>query len=170
MTLIEKILEMKGDKPNGLLEDFAVEGGGKYKELEYIIIFRSMGFRCGYVLIPKDHQLYDLPEGYGGLPELEKLNVHGGITFNGYMEDLLEQITELPKDQKKIYLIGFDACHEYDGYDFDARDKIWTSKLLPPREFFLETQSNFLITIKSYEFMEAQCKHLIDQLVGDVVI
>jgi len=52
---------------------------------------------CGYVLIPKEHFLYDK-----SMDELnEILDVHGGITFNNYLT-------------KYEYFIGFDCGHAGD--------------------------------------------------------
>lgn len=58
MSCITEILKVKGDKDFIVSGEIAIEGGGTYKDYEYIITFTSSGHRCGYVAIPESHSLY----------------------------------------------------------------------------------------------------------------
>ena len=69
-------------KTTGLI----VEGGGVYKDYEYLITFTSLGHRCGYVALKGDEG-YDKKEGY----DLD-LDVHGGITFKDRTHSLKSSI------------------------------------------------------------------------------
>lgn len=64
MSCIPKILELKGTKeflpiPSLNQQDkyttTVIEGGGNYKGYDYLITFRDMGFRCGYVALEPNH-------------------------------------------------------------------------------------------------------------------
>lgn len=70
----------------------------------------------GYVAVPPEHPLYR--KGYDK-PEVEKLDVHGGVTF-AYTADKLPTATEYldhkvpPRDW---WVFGFDTCHYGDNSD-----------------------------------------------------
>lgn len=71
-----------------------------YKGYKYYIRYRLLAtndFYCGYVEIPKKHSLYGVDED-----ELEYINVHGGLTFSGFL------------DFSDEYLLGFDCTHAGD--------------------------------------------------------
>lgn len=57
----------------------------------------NLGILLGYVKIPEHHPLYEAVE-----EQFSKLDVHGGITFNGYMK------------KYDGYFLGFDCCHAGD--------------------------------------------------------
>lgn len=82
-----------------------------YKGYKYYIRRRSLDFRdfyCGYVEIPKDHICYGVDED-----DLEEINVHGGLTFSGYL------------DFSDEYLLGFDCAHA--GDDTSVEDANYTA-------------------------------------------
>ena len=93
MSCITEILKMKSDKevfvPDG--EWIAVEGGGTYKDYEYLIVLNTNGHRCGYVAIPPEHPYSNTPEEertfMGGRKykhyDYDSLDIeaHGGLTF-----------------------------------------------------------------------------------------
>lgn len=68
---------------------YTIEEERFYKGFEYQIIAINLGFRCGYVKLPKELQDVDV----------YALNVHGGITY------------------KHDEIIGFDCGHYCDKYD-----------------------------------------------------
>lgn len=153
MGCITQLLEMKGDKEilpvhNGVV----IEGGGVYKDLEYIIVFTDYGHRCGYVAVPSEYS-YDV----------DNISCHWGITFEGsdhHAKDLL------PVPCSDMWL-GFDAAHCEDHPCYDTARKYFGDKDKYP---LLEEAHKPLyqfrdITHKTYGFMEEQCKFIIDQLV-----
>lgn len=93
MSCITEILKLKGDKdvfiPDG--EWIAVEGGGTYKDYEYIIVLNTSGHRCGYVAIPPEHPYSNKPReertSFGSKKykhwdyDSLDIDVHGGLTF-----------------------------------------------------------------------------------------
>lgn len=85
----------------------------KYKGYECVIKrVPEMLHLCGYIKIPKGHALYgDKDEEYG----LLDIPVHGGVTFNGDLEE------------DGGFWIGFDCAHAGD--------------LVPMMEFFIEKQN-----------------------------
>jgi hypothetical protein len=82
------------------------------KEWEYkgiscqVKIHTGLGFRCGYVGIPKEHKLYnvDYNEIYEKGYDLE---VHGGLTFANKIKD------------SDLWWLGYDCGHSGDAQDPD---------------------------------------------------
>lgn len=65
----------------------------------------SIGHRCGYLNIPKDHALYEV-----NYEEIEKyFQVHGGITFSG----------NLPFIDPNLFWFGYDCSHHNDKTSFN---------------------------------------------------
>lgn len=170
MSCISEILKIKGDKEfipipykeNEWHHEIVIEGGGNYKEYEYLITFNDMGFRCAYVGIPESHPIYTFHNEEYNYPNFD---VHGGITF---FDD--NNIT------KKLFgihctdkWIGFDAGHYYDISDFECTKKYFPT-LRKSKLDYVIGMSHLLerhITgsaIRSFNYMEEECKKLIDQL------
>lgn len=60
----------------------------------------------GYVILPDDHELVD--KFYGDFEKEYDIEVHGGITFSGY----LSRIMDLENmDLEEGYVLGFDCNH-----------------------------------------------------------
>lgn len=154
MTLIERLLQMKGDSQFLVLGNMAIEGGGRYRGFEYIVAFRPFGHRCGYVQIPKEFQIEN--------SEYDHLDVHGDITFFSHIDGWFDGISDLSEYNKKIFWIGFDTAHAGDKIDLELSEKLWpTGHPMKGSEAFIMLGDE----PRLYDFMEAQCKHLIDQLV-----
>jgi hypothetical protein len=168
MSCITEILKKKGDTEalyiphNDNAMDLIVEGGGHYKEYEYLITFNDMGFRCGYIAIPTDHKFYD----NNFMDNDEELEVHGGITFSeqhSLVEDILgKQCTDK--------WIGFDAGHFGDIPDIDATLKYFPHLREARKNHVIEMahifeKDCFNHSMKTFEYMEDECKSLIDQLI-----
>ena len=168
MSCITEILKVKGDQEflrrdhTGKRKMLGVEGGGLYKGYEYLITFNDMGFRCGYVAIPLDHKFYenDLTS------DDEEINAHGGITFHGQhsiVEDILgKQCTDR--------WIGFDAGHCYDIPDLACTKKYFPDLRQARLDHVIEMSHCFErhdteAAIRTFDFMESECKNLIDQLI-----
>jgi hypothetical protein len=163
MSCIPRLLELKGDKPIFIPDDsrIGVEDGGNYKGYDYLVTFNRIGFRCGYVAIDATHPLYEKDlmgsDGYD-------LSVHGGVTFfdkNHFVEELFDHVC----DDKWI---GFDCGHCYDSYDKDFAEKHFDLRDTE-REHMQRMESISRIdpecTIRTKEYVEEQCKNLIDQLI-----
>lgn len=149
----------------------------KYKGFRFVVLGLPRGHRCGYVRIPKGHTLYKLsyseqlpitlkaiknkPVGKRGVVSLlgasflkpdDRISmdllfdVHGGITFSGKLEDFYG------------YWIGFDCAHAGDAKDFSLMDE--------------ETRKSYDgwpdypgDVIRTKEYVEQECKNLIDQII-----
>ncbi len=171
MTCITEILALKGDKEfiiaNSPRDEYGIviEGGGHYKGYEYLITFTSLGHRCGYVALPKDHLLAneDLDLVNDPAPEpYDELEVHGGITLHDKGTHILKRLFPDREQHCNHIWIGFDAAHNSDGRDFEYYEKYFgkdRADVLRHNSYDFE-----LATIKTYDYMEGQCKHLIDQL------
>lgn len=60
----------------------------------------AFGAPCGYVFVPEGHPLY----GDSHLDAKDELDVHGGVTFTGVIEE----------DPGLGWAVGFDMAHSFD--------------------------------------------------------
>lgn len=68
-----------------------------------VVKFVDGGWRCGYIGVPKNSPLYaGYGENVGGF-----CDVHGGITFDGFLDD-----------NETWWYFGFDCAHLNDAIDF----------------------------------------------------
>ena len=166
MSCITEILKRKGDEPYLIQDGIAIESGGIYKDYEYLVTFTYLGHRCGYVAIPPGHELYNIDSMNGKDIDLD---VHGGITHDG-KHNIVEKILGYQCDDKWI---GFDCGHAGDGADLELVIKVFpynrrikefikikeqTRQEFPSLDEFEEIRSN--------EFVESECKHIIDRLIS----
>jgi len=136
-----------------------VKTKGIHRKFKYVVLSMDIGFRCGYVKIPKLHPFYnkDCFE-----KEICNLNVHGGITFSSHITN-----HECLSDG---YWLGFDAIHITDMLDYDemSKESLKASKLF--NQFVKELDeifplpNNFAKKIRNTGFMESQCRNLCEQL------
>jgi hypothetical protein len=164
MSCITEILAKKGDQEYLMGDGFVIEDGGTYKEYEYLVTFIDLGHRCGYVAINSKNKFYglDLVCHSAGTD----FDVHGGISFHHKGDHIIEPI--LGKSECSDEWIGFDAAHGADLPDYDLVMKIWPSER---RKNFIDATQflrNFYyesIEHRSKEYMIAECKSLIDQII-----
>lgn len=114
---------------------------------------RSMvGVWCGYVEIPADHPYYK--KKYEDI----LINVHGGLTFNEFIEP----------DNK--HLIGFDCAHLYDlipSYEYLKKTNqrmIDFDKKFPLTKIY-EDFSLFKPVYRNIDFCIQECKSIVNQLI-----
>ena len=94
-----------------------VERGDKNVDDTYKIDNTYHLHYCGYVGMPRFHPLYGKVNDFGGTSWIEEdgierdamLNVHGGITFTGYMTPWGTQ----------FFFVGFDTAHYNDINDIE---------------------------------------------------
>lgn len=177
MSCITEILKLKGDKdvlvPYG--NWIAVEGGGKYKDHEYLIVLNTNGYRCGYVAIPPQHKYsqtsevdYSFP-GFAGQKDYDydslDIECHGGLTFmspNHHLKHLLPiQCTDM--------WIGFDCGHYLDRCDVQKFKEYFGEEEHEKKEPFFSTMDHsdagLHQTIKGYNYVEQECHSIIEQLI-----
>lgn len=125
----------------------------RYKRYKCVILFTSLGHRCGYVGIPKKHFLYN--KNYCDM----NICCHGGLTYGA---NYLQQT-----NSTNLYWIGFDCGHYGDGQDVESTERYFKGypkvlsrvKELNKDSFF----GNF--SAKSLEFCEQECMQIVDQII-----
>jgi hypothetical protein len=153
---------MKGDEPILQLRNnpgVVVEGGGIYKEYEYLITFIEGGHRCGYVAIDQAHPCF----GKNLIKSSDfDIRVHGGITFHNNDHSAKRMLETSCTDE----WLGFDAAHGEDLGCVETLNKYFSNseyakyRLENPFQSFSEQAIH-----RSYDYMEQECKDLIDQLI-----
>ncbi len=175
MSCITEILKLKGDKevlvPEG--EWIAVEGGGTYKDHEYIIVLNTNGHRCGYVAIPPEHPFSQTPEEerefMGGRPykhyDYNSLDIecHGGLTFMSPTHGLKDLLTTACNDM----WIGFDCGHCDDAIDKEALRKYFGEEAYEQKRSYLDVMSSteYRQVVRSYDYAQKECESIIEQLI-----
>ncbi len=164
MGCISEILRITTDKnlfKTGDLRSVIVEGGGIYKDYEYLITFVDRGHRCGYVAIDKTNKYYgkDLTR----YDENIVLEVHGGITFHNGSHMLKSLLIHPCEDQ----WLGFDAAHSMDKPCLKTAKKYFGES--PYLTFVSDLDYKGITGIKhrTFKYMEKECKNLIEQLRGE---
>lgn len=90
------------------LKTFVIEREWNTKcGLEAVVITVPHHHRCGYVMIPKDHGLFEIE--YQTIAN--HVDVHGGLTFSG----------KLPFVSISSYWFGYDCGHSYDKTFFNPK-------------------------------------------------
>lgn len=123
------------ERPNDVLAT------GFHEGFEWSIVHNEMGFRCGYVQVPKDHPWY------GKVFEEVDAEVHGGITF-GEADKPCDAEGE---DDK--WWVGFDCAHA-----FDAPDPDLTRQTNVFDKFMIHGD-----VVRTQEYVEAECRSLCEQ-------
>lgn len=115
----------------------------QYKGIFYKVVLQRFGHRCGYVEIPEDLNISEQDFSFDS-----DLEVHGGITYAQ-----LEYGTKV---------IGFDCAHYMDSADVESTMETFTD--LNDTELMLLNYTFGDGKVRSLEYVEEQCKNLIDQL------
>jgi hypothetical protein len=136
-----------------------IESEFMHRNLDCKVVFHPLGFRCGYVGVPKTHKLYNLacsdevPVGATTKYIYEILEVHGGITYAGSMFD------------DANWYFGFDCDHVFDTKDLD---KSLEYGLMDSKTYrfhkCLESRYTKGSVHRSLEYCIGQCSSLADQL------
>ena len=106
---------------NYLIKHYDWTDNTKHGNIDYSILLshiRTTDWYCGYVEIPKGHELYERDEME--IYHNEDLSVHGGLTFGGELDGV------------DGYYIGFDCHHLYDNS-------------IEQDEYYTERQCKYLI-------------------------
>ena len=176
MSCITEILKLKGDKEVLLSLDedgkpwIAVEGGGKYKDYEYLIVLNHQGHRCGYIAIKPEHPANNIKPVFDPFLQKERFNYdaldidcHGGLTFGGSNHGLKDLLSTSCTDN----WIGFDCGHIGDLCDVEAFTKYFGEEERKKKQYFFDAMNyDFGIrSIKNFVYVETECKCIIDQLI-----
>lgn len=131
-----------------------VEERFEHKGFLCVVLFQSMGFRTGYVGIPKGHKCY------GQHYDRIDVSCHCGLTYSS--TSLINQ------NDEDIWWIGFDCGHCCDANDY-AKAKEYFADNQPVMESLLrlEELNNIYDTggeIRTFEYVKEQCKYIVEQL------
>ena len=129
---------------------FVVEKEFEHRGLKCVILFGYMGFRNGYVGVPKEHQHYG--KDYH---ELEEIEVHGGLTYSGNNGSY--------PIESDLYWFGFDCVHLYDGQDLSKARELFP-EYAPYYEMGLYDLGQHGVEACSLEYVELNCVELAEQL------
>ena len=153
---VVKVKYYKGKFKRIKVKRYKVEFDGYYKGFRYVIVFQSMGHRCGYVEIPKDNKLY------GKDYEDININCHGGLTYSKFNN------RNYPVEYNNGYFIGFDCSHCGDGKNTDLAREYdiigsHTYKELKEIETMFPIHGE---EVRSFEYVKDECKSIIDQIIN----
>ena len=127
-----------------------IEERFEYKGFPCVVMFQPMGFRTGYVGLPKGHKYYG-----GNFYEIP-VDCHCGLTYSRYY--LFGQA------DKDTYWIGFDCAHICDKLDIEKTIEYYgESHADRIREMvsYLEYEM-----VRSFDYVKDECKSIVDQLGG----
>lgn len=169
MGSIGRILNIKGKKPLLPIVEIesgriltVIEGGGIYRGYEFIIVLTPFRHRCGYISIPCGH-FFDRYEP----KNLDSfcIKCHGGITYSGRFNDI-KKFLEIEDTDRWI---GFDCAH---GGDFPDRESYLKCYNIPSNHVLHVLNDYEKVyplpkgrSIKTYNFVEIECRKIIDQLI-----
>lgn len=185
MSCIPRLLELKGSneilhvparKNKNEIHGVVIEGGGKYRDYDFLITFNDIGIRCGYVALPPEYSSSKLECREYDFPDLD---VHGGVTFfkeNHLSEHFFEE--DICRDK----WLGFDCGHAGDLLDYNQALKYFhnngsitdgiKSMLDLRNTISKELNDNPVIKDNSFEdeprtfeYVTSECHRLIDQLI-----
>lgn len=114
-----------------------IEKDFKYRGYRCIVVAMPKGHRCGYIQIDDPYMR--------NKQKYEDIDVHGGVTWIGYMEFL------------DSWVVGFDCIHPGDAVDYS----IMSDKYKKEYDYY----PSFLDgTVKDTDFCINECKHMVEQI------
>lgn len=123
-----------------------------YKGFPCVILFMPMGYRCGYVGIPKDTEI-----------DTDSIACHCGIAYEAtYLHN--------QADTDKLW-IGFDCGHACDGFDLDKIKELYADdESVMKQTEIMEKTGYFAICnegnpVRTLEYCEEECKKIVEQLI-----
>lgn len=134
----------------------------EYKGFPCVVLFMPMGYRCGYVGLPKENRYYK--KKYDDIP----VDCHCGLT---YSENHL-----FGQGDKDTWWIGFDCGHFCDGADKETFEKYYMDEL---KSKAVDTEIASVIStymmfelyseypVRTQEYAECECRKIVDQIADD---
>lgn len=143
---------------------YIIENRGKYRGIDWVVRFLDLGHRCGYVKIEDKAVFSKYEKEYAKNNFILSLDVHGGITFIRKLADGNEYGLSAGN------WLGFDAAHHLDLNDYQCARKYFGNN----ERYDQCEQINFRYkiegaSIKTEDYMIAECKSLIDQILAKSV-
>ena len=132
-------LSIKVNSPDLVLSE------GTYLGFEWVTVYNTMGFRCGYIKVEKNHPWYGV--GYDDI----NVDVHGGLTF-------AEEDVPCGKGNDDGYWVGFDCGHYCDKPDPSLMDENNLEFQKKMNLMGLDVHNNG--EIRTQEYVENECRRL----------
>lgn len=131
-----------------------IEERFEYKGFPCVVLFMSMGFRNGYIGLPKGNKYYG--EDYDNIP----VDCHCGLTYASN--------TLFGQDDKETWWIGFDCGHCCDGFDIEKLHEYYKDNevVMKTTEFMREYHEicNAENEFRTLEYVKENCMQIVDQL------
>ena len=128
-----------------------------YKGYKCACTFTAGGHRCGYVAVNNEHPYYKKDFSDEGPNEIK---CHWGLTYAGDGQ-------HFNPDDTTLWWFGFDCAHYQDGVDYDTAKEyglVNDKEYLIGKEF--SAAMNEEATIKTSEFVEENCKMIVEQFIA----
>ena len=135
---------------------YIVEEVFDYKDFKCAITFNHLGFRCGYVGVPKTNELYGLSYDQAN----EFADCHGGLTYSSEIENLNYPI------KSDLWWFGFDC-----GHCDDTNDLKQAAKYFPhlSQQFAIMMQAERMFPtggeIRDREYVKENCVSLAESFI-----
>lgn len=133
----------------------------EYKGFPCVVLFMPIGYRCGYVGLPKYNIYYG--KKYDDIP----MDCHRGLTYSNC--ELYGQ------DDMNTWWIGFDCGHFCDGLDKAKFEEYYEDDLkeMPVNDYrglIMGLYPMFKICseypVRTLEYVESECRKIVDQITG----
>lgn len=140
------------------MKDYIIEKEFTQDELQCVVVFLSVGHRCGYVGVPYEHPLHGREcDEVSGM-----VSAHGGLNYS--YEDTNEN-GDFPLPLG-LWWFGFDCAHAGDGQDLALAKERFPND--PSIDFLIQMERQFPVrqyeTVRSLEYVEEECRELARQL------
>lgn len=130
-----------------------VEERFEYKGFPCVVLFMPMGFRNGYVGLPKSHKYYK--KEYEEIP----MSCHCGLTYG--------DTSLFGQEDEDTYWIGFDCGHCCDGFDLEKLYEYYgvTTENATMRRYheMINKEHEF----RTVEYVKNECMKIVDQLLDE---
>lgn len=126
----------------------------EYKGFPCVVLFMPMGYRCGYVGLPKENKYYG--KSYDDIP----VDCHCGLTYSS--RKLHTQ------SDASTWWIGFDCGHCCDGYDVQKIKELYSDDENIMKQ--VERMSDYFkifagSPVRTLEYCEEECKKIVEQII-----
>lgn len=126
------------NRPNDVLNS------GVHNGFEWTVVKNCLGYRCGYIRLPKGH-----PWHGKHYHDIDNAECHGGLTFS-------EPDKPCGKGEDDAWWIGFDCAHAWDLPDPELYSHDYAYMALPAK---FDAYS----VVRDQNYVESECKSLCDQ-------
>ena len=135
------------------MKHYLIEEQFMHQGYPCVIIFTTLGHRCGYVGVPRNHP------AYGKNDDEIDVGVHGGLTYCRDDQD------GYPVAGQDCWWFGFDCAHGGDGQDLKRAREIFQDPALDML-IALQAKSTFResLPVRSQEYVKTECRSLATQL------